>query len=396
MPITLKDIYQTVEDRLNSQVTSLDITTPSLDPISGKITADLPAKHTQLQNIIARAAEVSAGIKAIEALEAAALSAAAAAAALSASSATIGSFPLISGVKTHYSGGIGNKLFSSEWGASYSQTWSENLLAQIAKISTTPSSNYVTAMSDVQTQFAEPPRYECNISNYIHHPAGVNNGPIFAYSDYSYGAKPFALMAINNTSGVNKTILANMYFCGTAGTYGAAAIGFFTPNQNNSNRAGITGYTFTNSYNYNGANGGATSGDVSIVVPANTSIILMFITSDYYQTTNSTIRNLQLYSPRTKIFGDAAVVPDYNIMENLRRAMSGASVFTTLPQLWTVTPANNQSSQVAVDTDISKIVNKTFLTSFSFVDDAAAAVGGVSVGNIYFNTTSGSLTVRQA
>ena len=385
MPITLKDVYQTVEDRMNSQITSLDITSPSLDPISGKITADLPAKHTQLQNMISRAAEASAAIASINASTN-----------LSASAATTGSYPLISGVKSHYSGAVGNKLFTSEWGGSSSQTFHENLLALIAKIDKTPSSNYVTSFPDAQTLFSVAPFYEPNISNYIHQPMGViNNGPVFQYSDNTYGQKPFALIAVNNTSGVSKTILVNIYASAQSATYGTASIGVFTPNQNNVNRNLITGYTFAAPFSYTSATYGIISGDVSINIAANTSVIIMMIASDNYHTTNSSIRNLQLYSPRTKIFGDAAVIPDYNIMENLRRAMSGASIFTTLPQLWTVTPQNNQSSQVAVDSNISAIVNKTFQSGRFFANDAAAAGGGLSVGDIYLNTTSNSLTIRQ-
>jgi len=382
MPNTSKEFLQAELDRIITNVGSMDLTQGQVSSITGKIVQTIDSKNTQLVNMRNEALFISQQIANINA-----------AATLSSNAVQTGQYPFVTGVKTHYQ--ISGRTFTTQWGLPTTQVHLENLLALIAGIKFTPGSNYLTQFPDAQTEFNQVPKYECNTNSFKFEPRGIDSGMPTTWADVNYQtypAHPFIIFALrNNNLSTNKTIQLNFNTSAANATYGQSLVALFTPDNTNSLKSSITSYATSTAYTLTTAQANQATGNINITVPADKTLIVMIYASDQYHGANtnqySYKRTLFINNPRTLFTQDADVVPDYTLMENLRRGISGDSIFTSLLDLWKVTPPTNRLSQVNSNTDIANIMDKTLPV---YADNAAASAGGLLPGRLY-RTTAGDI-----
>lgn len=285
-----------------------------------------------------------------------------------------------SGIKGHYN--LSSSFsWSSDFNYSYSQEWNEKLLALICGIEKMPTA-YTTDFSTQYKAFVEgyEPRLHYSVSPNCWSPGLISETREYDGSSYSYSNKPFIVFAIKNTSGSDITTTLDMYYS-AYGSYSAASIGVFTPNDTNANRTSINGYSFSSVWQYT-SSGYSNSGAQNIVVPANKSVIVVCISSKYNYTSYTNVYQLALKDLATT-FSDAALVPDIEIMTNMENAYHGryTSSFDHLAKLWTITPPTNPASQI-----VNGLVPE-------YADNAAAVTAGLAVGKVYTNSTTKALSV---
>ena len=112
---------------------------------------------------------------------------------------------------------------------------------------------------------------------------GWNYRSNYYYDNASgYGGVTWRLMPIRNTTSSSITRTLNFFFS-SYDTYNGSALGYFTPSGTGTNYAGVTGGTWTQPFT--DTSNTMTTSTASITIPANTTVIVMFITSHNYQTT---------------------------------------------------------------------------------------------------------------
>lgn len=110
---------------------------------------------------------------------------------------------------------------------------------------------------------------------------GPNYRELFYFENStSYGGTSWHIMPVRNTTGASITrSLSFMY--SSYGSYVGAALGTYTPNA--STYSATTGGSWTQAFT--NTSNTITSGAASITIPANTTVLVMLITSHNYQTT---------------------------------------------------------------------------------------------------------------
>jgi hypothetical protein len=110
---------------------------------------------------------------------------------------------------------------------------------------------------------------------------GHNYRELFYYlNNTSYGGVSWHVMPVRNTTGASITRTLNFMFS-AYDTYSGAALGYYTPNA--ATYTATTGGTWTQPFTY--TSNTITSSSASIVIPANTTVLVMLVTSHNYQTT---------------------------------------------------------------------------------------------------------------
>lgn len=98
----------------------------------------------------------------------------------------------------------------------------------------------------------------------------------------SYGGVTWRVLPIRNTT--SSPITTTVYFGYSAyDTYNGAACGVFTPSGTGTNYAAQTGGTWSQGFSQTGST--MTTSSISVVIPANTTILVMLISSHNYMTT---------------------------------------------------------------------------------------------------------------
>lgn len=384
MPNTNKEFFQAELDRLTTQVGSIDLTQAQVSPVTGKIVQTIADKNTQLTNMRNEAAYAYGQLQQINAADT-----------LASNAVQTGQYPFISGVKTHFQ--TSGRSMTTEWGLPTTKTFLENLLALTVGIKFIPSSNYVTQFPDAQSEWAEVPLYDTNTNQFKFEPKNIDSGMPTTWADASYQTypmHPFIFFTLrNNNLTTNKTIQLNYNTSASNNTYGQSLVAIFTPDNTNSLKSSISSYATSNLYTLSTSQSNQNSGAINITVPADKTLIVCLMSSDqYYGVSTSQYsykRNIFINNPRTLFTQDTDIVPDYNIMENMRRGMQGDSIFTSLLDLWKVVPPTNRLSQVSSNVDISNILDKTLPV---YNDNASAIAGGLTSGRFY-RTSSGVVSV---
>jgi hypothetical protein len=102
----------------------------------------------------------------------------------------------------------------------------------------------------------------------------------YYYNQTSYGGVSWHVMPVRNTT--NASITKSLSFMYSAyDTYNGAGCGYFTPNA--STYAATSGGTWTQPFSQTGNTIDANS--ISVTIPANTTVLVMLVTSHNYQTT---------------------------------------------------------------------------------------------------------------
>lgn len=110
---------------------------------------------------------------------------------------------------------------------------------------------------------------------------GHNNRELFYYeNNTSYGGVSWHVLPVRNTTGSSITRTLNFQYS-SYDTYNGAALGYYTPNA--STYAATTGGTWTQPFTSTSST--ISSSTASITIPANTTVLVMLVTSHNYQTT---------------------------------------------------------------------------------------------------------------
>ena len=342
MPITLKDVHQSLIDQANTRA-AVWTPDPALNA-AGEVYEGVADKNTALTNLLTQANNSNNAIKSID------YNANLANQALL--GAVPGQYPAIFGVKGMYNPGM--QSMSSEWGQSTSHGFWRQLLALSSGMAN-PTTSY-TNFADNTTAFEVPPYLQPNCHR-THESCNVGVVMPTYYGDGSfnyYPNMPFVIFTIKNSDPVNaKTVPLRISGSanGSNGGYSYFGIVTFTPDQTNSNRAATTeaGTFATNAAssgaagwyhvtNYTETNGIVTQ-TPSIVIPADKSVIVMARCPAYLYTTYTALyymgRNLFLQNIKAVYDVDPVnLTPDVNILKNIMNKN-----LTNLQALYTYTPA---------------------------------------------------------
>lgn len=110
---------------------------------------------------------------------------------------------------------------------------------------------------------------------------GHNQRELFYYeNNTSYGGVSWHVMPVRNTTGASITRTLNFMYS-AYDTANGAALGYYTPNA--ATYAATTGGTWTQPFTSTSST--ITNSSASIVIPANTTVLVMLVTSHNYQTT---------------------------------------------------------------------------------------------------------------
>lgn len=145
----------------------------------------------------------------------------------------------------------------------------------------------------------------------------------------SYGGVTWRVLPIRNTTGA--AITTTVYFgYSSYDTYNGAACGYYTPTGTGTNYAAITGGTWTQGFSQ--TSNTITTSSMSVTVPANTTILVMLVTSHNYQTTYYFDDSNMFYNLPTTF--STGLVCDLRMLNTLAMARSpGASVSDSRPYL---------------------------------------------------------------
>jgi len=140
---------------------------------------------------------------------------------------------------------------------------------------------------------------------------GHNYRELFYYeNNTSYGGVSWHVMPVRNTTNASITRTLNFYYS-SYDTYNGAACGVYTPNA--ATYAATTGGTWTQGFTNTGTT--ITSSSISVVVPANTTVLVMLVTSHNYQTTYYFKESSMFYNLST--FFDGDLVCDLRMLNSL-------------------------------------------------------------------------------
>jgi hypothetical protein len=152
---------------------------------------------------------------------------------------------------------------------------------------------------------------------------GHNQRELFYYlNNTSYGGVSWHVMPVRNTTGSSITrTLSFMY--SAYDTYNGAALGYYTPNA--VTYAATTGGTWTQPFT--ATSNTITSSTASIVIPANTTVLVMLVTSHNYLTTYY-FKESSMYYGLSSFFG-TGLVCDLRMLNALALLRTPASTNST-------------------------------------------------------------------
>jgi hypothetical protein len=152
---------------------------------------------------------------------------------------------------------------------------------------------------------------------------GHNQRELFYYeNNTSYGGVSWHVMPVRNTTGSAITRSLS-YMFSSYDTYNGAALGYYTPNA--STYAATTGGTWTQPYTNTSST--ITSNSSSITIPANTTVLVMLITSHNYQTTYY-FKESSMFYGLSSFFG-SGLVCDLRMLEALATLRTPSATNTT-------------------------------------------------------------------
>lgn len=152
---------------------------------------------------------------------------------------------------------------------------------------------------------------------------GVNQRELFYYeNNTSYGGVSWHVLPVRNTtaSSITKSL---SYMYSSYNTANGAALGYYTPDA--ATYAATTGGSWTQPFTATGST--ITSGSSSIVIPANTTVLVMLVTSHNYQTTYYFKESNMFYGLGT--FFSSGLVCDLRMLEALSTLRTPSSTYTT-------------------------------------------------------------------
>jgi hypothetical protein len=152
---------------------------------------------------------------------------------------------------------------------------------------------------------------------------GHNQRELFYYqNNTSYGGVSWHVMPVRNTTGSSITRTLNFMYS-AYDTYNGAALGYYTPNA--ATYAATTGGTWTQPFTQTGNT--ITSTSASIVIPANTTVLVMLVTSHNYQTTYY-FKESSMFYGLSAFFG-TGLVCDLRMLEALSVLRTPSATNTT-------------------------------------------------------------------
>lgn len=152
---------------------------------------------------------------------------------------------------------------------------------------------------------------------------GHNYRELFYYeNNNSYSGVSWHVMPVRNTTGSPITRSLSFMFS-SYDTYNGAALGYYTPNA--STYAATTGGTWTQPYT--NTSNTITSTSSSITIPANTTVLVMLVTSHNYQTTYY-FKESSMFYGLNSFFG-TGLVCDLRMLEALAKLRTPSATYTT-------------------------------------------------------------------
>ncbi len=140
----------------------------------------------------------------------------------------------------------------------------------------------------------------------------------------NYTGLTWSCIPIRNTTGASITRSLSFYYSSDYSSYGGAAIALFTPNA--ATYSGTTGGTWSGLFTTTSDTVGSTT--VSVIVPANTTVLLLAGTTHQYQTTYQFFDYHMYYGLGT--FFNGTLVCDLRMLGSLEIARSPANTNTTI------------------------------------------------------------------
>ena len=152
---------------------------------------------------------------------------------------------------------------------------------------------------------------------------GHNYRELFYYENATgYGGVSWHVMPVRNTTA--SSITRSLSFMYSAyDTYNGAALGYYTPNA--STYGATTGGTWTQPFT--STSNTITSTSASITIPANTTVLVMLVTSHNYQTTYY-FKESSMFYGLGSFFG-TGLVCDLRMLEALATIRTTSSTYTT-------------------------------------------------------------------
>jgi len=187
-----------------------------------------------------------------------------------------GSLPFIFGVISRYGDGAGGYgVFTSELG----QFYNGQALNQLRLISGYHGwgASYRAFNVPPSIQFMSGSNGQFIYRNFSSRYANWGN-------EYNYPRALMGVIFVKNTT--DKAITRNIWFGGSSSSntgYGYMGVNVLIPNNTNANAAKITSLSQSNRWNYTGNTWG-NGANVSIVVPANTTVAVMLYASEFFPT----------------------------------------------------------------------------------------------------------------
>jgi hypothetical protein len=298
--------------------------------------------------------------------------------------------PMIYGTKSLVNN-VGGRSMTSEWGTQNLQTFTDNMLSVMMNLNTTPASNYVTAIPYAQRAWKESPDFKANVkTKYVDFPKSLT--PIYDYGASDYTGTNFMIFAFKNLN-VTTPQTFTFKFRGLAyTTFSRLCLNMYTPNSTNTNRSSITMAAFSNEFDI-------TSGTITtlrtdtITIPADKSILLVLMSADKYVTSNTSGRDLSI-EDFSDIFNNTDIVPDFDLIENLRRSMTRQKIndlqnfASNIPDLWKLIPTPTVLQVASESADVRALAAKNLTSTRFYATNAAAIAATLSPGSTYYNTTS--------
>jgi len=230
----------------------------------------------------------------------------------------------------------GNVYSTGEWTSSGPNSTYQNATAAGTNAAYTHQSwnmalgdGYPNGTSDYTYQADYQGHYPRRIEYAHQNRTGWNYRTNFYYdNNTSYGGVTWRLMPVRNTTSASITRTLNFMYS-SYDTYNGAACGYYTPNT--SVYSTTSGGTWTQSFT--STSNTQTTSSISVTIPANTTIIVMLVTSHNYQTTyyfsdTSMFYNLNTFFPTS---GD--LVCDNRMLQTLAiyRDNTSSSYTTSAP-----------------------------------------------------------------
>ena len=140
----------------------------------------------------------------------------------------------------------------------------------------------------------------------------------------NYTGLTWSVLPVRNTTGASITRSLTFYYSSDYSSYGGAAIALFTPNA--ATYSGTTGGTWSGLFTT--SSDGTSTATISVVVPANTTVLLLAGTTHLYQTTYQFFDYHMYYGLDT--FFDGSLICDLRMLGSLEIARSPSNTSSTI------------------------------------------------------------------